>query len=67
MENKSLADQAVAALAAVRAMDVGMDMSHPERHTVRDMKRAAEDALAFAFRQALMLAHTAADVTALHK
>lgn len=64
-ESKSLADEAVAALAAVRAMDEGMDLNHPERHTVRNLKRAAEEVLGNAFRTAQTLAYMASDVTSL--
>ena len=64
-ENMSLADQAVAALAAVRAMDEGMDLNHPERHTVRNLKRAAEEVLGNAFRTAQTLAYMGSDVTSL--
>lgn len=64
-ENKGLADEAVAALAAVRAMDEGMGLNHPERHTVRNLKRVAEEVLACAFRQAQTLAFMASDTTSL--
>lgn len=64
-DSKSLADEAVAALAAVRAMDEGMDLNHPERHTVRNLKRAAEEVLANAFRTAQTLAYMGSDVTSL--
>jgi hypothetical protein len=64
-ESKSLADEAVAALAAVRAMDEGMDMTHPERHSVRSLKQTAQDVLLSAFRQAQTLAYLATDLTAL--
>jgi hypothetical protein len=46
-------------------MDGDMDMTHPERHAVRTLKRVAEEALACAFRQALTLAYTAADLASL--
>lgn len=41
-EQRSLADRAVETLAAVRAMDDGVSMEHPERHTVRELKATAE-------------------------
>ena len=62
---KSLADQAVSALAAVSAMDADMDMSHPERHSIRTLKRLAEARLAHAFREAHELAFMATDLTSL--
>lgn len=64
-ENMSLADQAVAALAAVTAMDAGMDMNHPERHSIRTLKRLAEARLAQAFREAQEFAFMATDLTSL--
>lgn len=64
-DSKSPADEAVAALAAVRAMDEAMDLNHPERHTVRNLKRAAEEVLGNAFRTAQTLAYMASDVTSL--
>jgi hypothetical protein len=64
-ENMSLADQAVAALAAVVAMDAGMDMSHPERHSIRTLKRLAEARMSQAFREAQELAYMATDLTSL--
>ena len=56
---ESLADRAVDTLAAVRTMCDGVDNSHPERHTIRALKSAAEDILAAALRQARGLAYTA--------
>ena len=38
-ENMSLADQAVQALAMVKAMDENLNMEHPERHAIRNMQR----------------------------
>jgi len=61
-ENTSLADQAVQALAIVRAMDEGMDMEHPERHAVRSMQRVAEQAMAAGFLTAMDLAWQAKDL-----
>lgn len=56
---ESLADRAVDTLAAVSTMCDGVDNSHPERHTIRALKSAAEDILAAALRQARGLAYTA--------
>jgi len=55
-ENMSLADQVIHALAEVRAMDAGIDLEHPERHAVRSLKRAAEQTIANAMREAVDLA-----------
>lgn len=59
MTHQSLADKAVDAIAAVRAMGEGLGMDHPERHAVRDLKRAAEAILETALHQARGLAYTA--------
>ena len=59
MQHLSLADRAVDAIAAVRAMGEGLGMDHPERHAVRDLKRAAEAILETALHQARGLAYTA--------
>lgn len=59
MTQLSLADKAVDAIAAVRAMGEGLGMEHPERHAVRDLKRAAEAILETALHQARGLAYTA--------
>ncbi len=61
-ENMSLADQAVQALAMVKAMDEGVENEHPERYAVRSMKRVAEQALAAAFRNAIDVAWLAKDL-----
>ena len=61
-ENMSLADQAVQALAMVKAIDETVDNAHPERHVVRSMKRVAEQALAAAFRNAIDMAWQAKDL-----
>jgi hypothetical protein len=45
----SLADMAVDALAHVRSMGAGMDDDHPQRHSVRRMRQAAEKAIEAAF------------------
>lgn len=58
----SIADQAIAALSAVQRMDEGIDLEHPERHAVRELKRAAEQAMLDAFRLATSLAFTAQTV-----
>ena len=62
-ERQSLADQAVTALAMVKAMGesrTGLDC--PERHAIRSMKRVAEQILETAFRQAIDLAYQSADL-----
>lgn len=59
MQHLSLAEKAVDAIAAVRAMGEGLAMEHPERHAVRDLKRAAEAILETALHQARGLAYTA--------
>jgi hypothetical protein len=61
-EPRSLADSAVAALAAVRAMDQEVTNEHDERHQIRTLKRLAEQTLADAFRRASELAYLAEDV-----
>lgn len=61
-ENMSLADQAVQALAMVKAMDDDLDMEHLERHAVRNMQRVAEQTMAAAFRTAIDLAWQAKDL-----
>ena len=61
-ENMSLADQAVQALAMVKAMDEGVELEHPERHAVRNMKRVAEQTIATAMRTAIDLAWQAKDL-----
>jgi hypothetical protein len=61
-EPRSLADSAVAALAAVHAMDQEVTNEHDERHQIRTLKRLAEQTLADAFRRASELAYLAEDV-----
>lgn len=62
-DNMSLADRAVAALAAVSAMgEGGMGLDHPERHAVRNLKREAENVLREAFTRAEWLAYMAKDL-----
>lgn len=59
MTAPSLADQAVAALAAVSVMTDSVTNDHPERHTIREMKRTAEDILESAIRHARGIARMA--------
>jgi hypothetical protein len=66
-EPKSLADRAVETLAAVRAMDTGVALEHPERHTVRELKATAEQIIEQALRQAARLAESANDLRELHR
>jgi len=66
-ETKSLADRAVETLAAVRAMDTGVEIEHSERHTVREMKATAEQIIEQALRQAQRLAVSAQDLRELHR
>ena len=65
-EPQSLADTFVETLAAVRAMDNGIGLEHPERHVIRDLKREAETLLADALRHARGLAYTAEAIRQLH-
>lgn len=53
---QSIADMAVSALAAIQGMDEGMGVVEPERHAIREMKRAAEQAITDACRLALSIA-----------
>lgn len=59
MSTPSLADSAVDTIAAVRAMGEGLPLEAPERHTVRNMKRVAEDIIGNALRQARDIAYQA--------
>lgn len=61
-ESQSLADTFVETLAAVRAMDNGIGLEHPERHVIRDLKRNAEALIADALRRARELAYTAESI-----
>ena len=61
-ENMSLADQAVQALAMVKAMDEGLDMEHPERHAIRSMQRVAQQVIEAGLRSAIDLAWQAQDL-----
>ena len=61
-ENMSLADQAVQALAMVKAMDEGLEIEHPERHAIRSMKRVAQQVIEAGMRSAIDLAWQAQDL-----
>ena len=58
-QNQSLADQAVDTIASIRNLDTSTNMGHPERHTVREMKRVASEIVTNALRQAQALVHSA--------
>lgn len=60
--NMSLADQAMQALAMVKAMDEGLDIENPEHHAVRNLQRLAEQEMAAGFRIAIDLAWQAKDL-----
>lgn len=62
MVNASIADRAVAAIAAVTSMDADVANEHDERHTVRSLKRIAETVLIEAFLRAQDLAYLAQNV-----
>lgn len=64
-ENLSLADQAVQALAMVKAMDASIENTDPHRHIVRSLKRMAEARLSQAFREAQEMAYMAQELPAL--
>ena len=64
-ENMSLADQAVQALAMVKAMDASIENTDPHRHIVRSLKRMAEARLSQAFREAQEMAYMAQDLPTL--
>lgn len=57
MANTSLADDIVSALSEVKRIGEMVDNDHPMRHSVRGMKRAAEQILVDAARQAADLAY----------
>ncbi len=61
-ENMSLADKAVQALALVKAMDEGLEMTHPERHAVRSMKRVAQQLIEAGMQHAIDIALQAQDL-----
>ncbi len=58
-QNQSLADQAVDTISAIRNLDTGANMAHPERHAVREMKRVASEIVSNALRQAEALVNSA--------
>ena len=62
MATESLADQAVAALAAITQMDADVTNEHEERHHVRNLKRQAQTIVENALRQARELAWLAEDI-----
>ena len=64
-ENMSLADQAVQALAMVRAMDASIENTDPHRHIVRSLKRMAEAAIDEGLRRAAEFAWMAKDLPSL--
>ena len=66
VDQPSLADAFVETLAAVRAMDNGIDLTHRERHVIRDLKRNAETLIADALRRARDMADVADSIRELH-
>lgn len=64
-ENISLADQAVQAIAAVKAMGDDVTNEQPERHAVRLLQRLAEAQMAAGMRAAIDLAYMAKDLRCL--
>lgn len=58
----SINDRAIEALSMVAQMGDGMSNDDPERHIIRNLKRAAEKALDQAFILATDLAYQAKDV-----
>jgi hypothetical protein len=62
---QSLADQAVETLAMVRALGDDLNMSHPQRHAVRNLKRIAEAHISNALRTAADIAYQARDLASL--
>lgn len=58
-DKRSLADQAVIALAAVARMSDGVGTEDVERHTIRNMKRIAEAAIESGLAIALDLSYQA--------
>ena len=61
-ESQSLADTLVETLTAMRAMNNGIGLEHPERYVIRDLKRNAEALIADAPSRARELAHTAKSI-----
>ena len=66
VDQPSLADAFVETLAAVRAMDNGIDLTHRERHVIRDLKRNAETLIADALRRARDMVYVADSIRELH-
>lgn len=62
-QQPTLADLAVEALAAVKAIGAGVGLDDAERHIVRNMKRLAERNLESSFRLAIEIAEQAAQVS----
>ena len=65
-DQQRIADAFVETLAAMRAMDNGIDLSHPERHVIRDLKRNAETLIADALRRSQEMAYVADSILELH-
>ena len=65
-DQQRIFDAFVETLAAMRAMDNGIDLSHPERHVIRDLKRNAETLIADALRRAREMAYVADSIRELH-
>ena len=63
-DKPSLADLAVQTLAMVAEMDAGLDMEHPERHVIRNLKLVAQSSIEDAFRSATRMALLAKDMRA---
>lgn len=61
-DNLSVADRAVEALAAVKAMDQGVGLEHPERRAIREMKQIALKIISDALESATRLAYQASDL-----
>lgn len=58
----SLADTAIDTLAEIRQIDSNLDPDAPERLVIREMKRAAEQAVAEGLRLAANIARSAREV-----
>lgn len=63
-QTNSLADLAVDTIAAVKAMDEGIELGQPECGVVLSLQRQAEQILTSAFRQAVDLTYSARSVRA---
>jgi hypothetical protein len=61
---RSIADMAVDTLAAIQRMDKDIGLDNPERHAIREMKRAAELAVTEGLRVAMAIVHAADSVRA---